>query len=1468
MKKTILLSVQMLAVTLFLLWAGQAQALNAVADYQSVPPFISKSIRPLTMLILDSSGSMGWDAYSGGYDPNHSYYGLFEPELCYGENSGGTATCDLPIVSGGCSTDVPSGNYYCDISTSIYSSATNCTDSCYEVGVSYQTQACTPTTETNNGNCTPNYGCSVTSTSSTSYTFSCSTTGSTYTRSDYTSASNSCNNYCASSPSSWDCSINPTSYTSSANCTSGCTETLNLFNCGLTGSNYSSETDCNDRCSTTVTGTSYGTCSPETYNPDCLTSTTTSACTSAGGTCSTDTIWQTVTTTSSSSCTDSGGTYTPATGTYYYPNATTSADCIATTPNMWGNKLNFDLMARLDVAKKVLTGGQTADVAGLPGVVGRNAVIQLPAGKIARGLVQDNDNLPLGFEVYNSSNGGRVVDYIGTDNATIVIDINSTTANGNTPLAESVATGINYFKQATRHYSTQEYTISNQWDPFYDNASGTLNTCGQASMIVITDGDPTADDSFPAVMLNAASGTAFSVGSYYVDDVSYYGHTTDLRTDIQGKQSLDLYYVWAFGDATAALAAPNLQKASILGGFDDKPQPPATTVDGKPSTVAVENAALFKDREWDFDHNTVPDNYAQADVGDELAATLQNMLGAIESKSSSASAASVISNSRTGEGAMYQAVFFPSRLDSLGNKLVWSGDVHALWVDKYGNLREDCDNASPEPPALPSCDPGDQDFILDLKKDVIIEFIVDSTTNSSSATRYQDLDGNGKKTKLIESGVELAAINYLWSGGEWLAKVDPVAATVQRSYGVAADSRYIFTSINNNQIDFNAVAIRGQLDSDAEFQAILNAADVAEAGKIVNYVRGQDQVGFRERQYDWDNNLTAETYKLGDVVGSTPTLVSSPAEDYDAIYGDLSYNTFKQAYADRRHVIYAGANDGGLHAFNAGYFDIDKQTFLRAPGVWDEPSSDWNYGATTYDMGSEMWMYVPQNVLPHLKWLTDLEYQHTYYVDLKPYIFDARIFTPSATHPEGWGTILLGGLRFGGGDFETGIDIDNDALSTNDTTHSSYFLFDVTNPEAPPVLLREFTDAQLGFTYGKPTAVPMLRCVGDVDCDATGWPMDWYLAFGSGPHHATTPTIGMEGRSDREAYLYLMALGGTADAGGLGYVDVGANNLPKLVTGYPKKIYNGGVALNNAFVSDVVAVDWDLDYRANALYFGTVENSMASPSNQSGGMYRLVIEAKNVDNNLGVDLDPTKWAINTFYHNNQPVVSAPNVTLDGEGGWLFYGTGRYFNPTLDVNNSQTQSFYGLKEELFIDPIDQVKKVNLGISNGGNLRDVTNVNLSYATDAVALESVRKQFADLVYTGTTYDGWYIDLDADERNLSQAVLLGQAVLFTTYTPTLNVCEPGGSSKIWASYYSTGTTWFKPIITSLTGEKSDASGNILRSTSLGSGLASTPNVHRGSGKDAHAYIQTSSGGIIAITEDPPGQFKSGIEAWIGDDL
>ena len=118
-----------------------------------------------------------------------------------------------------------------------------------------------------------------------------------------------------------------------------------------------------------------------------------------------------------------------------------------------------------------------------------------------------------------------------------------------------------------------------------------------------------------------------------------------------------------------------------LGAFDD------VNGDGIPQTG-----------EWDKENNYtgvatpdgIPDAYFESSNVDDLQDKLMATISSIIRRSSSGAAVSVLATSSTGEGALYQAYFYPSTLEAATNNDVkWTGYTQSFFVDTFGNLRED-----------------------------------------------------------------------------------------------------------------------------------------------------------------------------------------------------------------------------------------------------------------------------------------------------------------------------------------------------------------------------------------------------------------------------------------------------------------------------------------------------------------------------------------------------------------------------------------------------------------------------------------------------------------------------------------------------------------------------------------------------------------------------------------------------------
>lgn len=155
---------------------------------------------------------------------------------------------------------------------------------------------------------------------------------------------------------------------------------------------------------------------------------------------------------------------------------------------------------------------------------------------------------------------------------------------------------------------------------------------------------------------------------------------------------------------------------------------------------------------------------------------------------------------------------------------------------------------------------------------------------------------------------------------------------------------------------------------------------------------------------------------LGDIVNSDLLYIKSLDFSYDSLPaatpGQSSYHSYRQSNSSRTPVVYTGANDGMLHAFNA-------------------------------ETGVELFAYVPAAIYSGLDYLTASSYTHRYFVDGNAYAGDAYMGATPA-----WKTVLLGTLGGGG---------------------KSVFALDITDPVnfSAGDVLWEFTDPDLGFVHGQ-----------------------------------------------------------------------------------------------------------------------------------------------------------------------------------------------------------------------------------------------------------------------------------------------------------------------------------------------------------------------------------------------------------------
>lgn len=184
-----------------------------------------------------------------------------------------------------------------------------------------------------------------------------------------------------------------------------------------------------------------------------------------------------------------------------------------------------------------------------------------------------------------------------------------------------------------------------------------------------------------------------------------------------------------------------------------------------------------------------------------------------------------------------------------------------------------------------------------------------------------------------------------------------------------------------------------------------------------------DTLGEQRVRFLWGDRSTEQagggpfrdrSSRLGAIIGSNMLYVERPAGGYSARpgfpEGGSEYAQFVSDNRDRKPMIYVGANDGMLHAFDAR-------------------------------TGEEVWAYVPNSVMRVLPRLTVPNFQFVPTVDGELSMVDAY----DADNGR-WRTVLLGTFGLGA---------------------QAVYAMDVTDPDNPGVLW-EFSDEhdpQLGYNY-------------------------------------------------------------------------------------------------------------------------------------------------------------------------------------------------------------------------------------------------------------------------------------------------------------------------------------------------------------------------------------------------------------------
>ncbi|RLE19434.1 MAG: hypothetical protein DRJ65_20260 [Acidobacteria bacterium] len=523
--------------------------------------------------------------------------------------------------------------------------------------------------------------------------------------------------------------------------------------------------------------------------------------------------------------------------------------------------------------------------------------------------------------------------------------------------------------------------------------------------------------------------------------------------------------------------------------------------------------------------------------------------------------------------------------------------------------------------------------------------------------------------------------------------------------------------------------------------------------------------------------------KLGDIFHSVPQRMSSPACFACYLSDYMGYRDFLGHHRQRRSVMFAGANDGSMHAFEAGLWDLDGDSNESPPA---EPQTD---GGT----GRELFAWMPASVMDSFNNLAN-GIDQRYTVDGTSTVVDVYIDRVYATDPVAidreWRTLLIWGQRRGGRSY-VALDITQpDSYTFNaftrqhNTNRGGAVAFETRD--------RYDADGNIISSWRSLTSAGLTANSGrDVMC------ADGTAAGCSGPWPAFrwefTDTL------DEEADVGLGVGNGEADLGytwsqplvgflrvtvggmprdrmvaffGGGYSPLGVSPPANRVTGnwiYGLDMETGEILLklqvDGMVPGGVQGLDIDLDGFLEKLFFATTE----------GNVYRIDFStAGTISNATG---RVTNWTAEKIFDADgyQPFFMRPAlvpISFNNDGTAnvaIAIGSGN--RDGIFELNAAPHRFY-----VFNEP-----------ASGTTVAD---------SDLEALDLNSADQGDNFLFSNTVDGWYLELyDSSisenwEKVNTNALVIQDYVIFSTFNPVQDItvalgppptCHRGGSARTY---------------------------------------------------------------------------------------
>ncbi len=457
---------------------------------------------------------------------------------------------------------------------------------------------------------------------------------------------------------------------------------------------------------------------------------------------------------------------------------------------------------------------------------------------------------------------------------------------------------------------------------------------------------------------------------------------------------------------------------------------------------------------------------------------------------------------------------------------------------------------------------------------------------------------------------------------------------------------------------------------------------------LINYVHGIDQAGMRTRDQDVDGLVE----KLGDIVYSKPVEVGPKNGTYSKFSG---YSEFVAGLQTQPSILLVGANDGQLHAFNS----------------------------TT---GTEIWSYIPANVVKHLEKLSRPQYNISY---RRSYV-DADIVVEDAWVNGAWKTLAMFGLRTGG---------------------TSYTVLDITNRTSPTLLFEVNANTNGGQSWSSPIVIPVNGPTSSADPSL----FSWYMLVGTGEAKATAGTNIIAYPINSSAPTGIVVSLNAADPAG-------------------------------TRTSGLTALQTDQDLNVDRIYVGTESGNMyrIHTTGVPGTWVKQQIYSGTstqpiVASPLGVLVE------NPLYN---PAASTGIQTMETAVG-VYFGTGRY-DTSVDITGAgaTTQSIIGLFDPVDVSG-DAYSYVLTGMSKATlKNQSIGQFGVTRGTGGVyKISTAQSGFYIDLATSITVTGSNFINPVGMITDTPLNLMG-AILFSTFMPNQGMCNLGGYGFLQAVNFRTG--------------------------------------------------------------------------------